>query len=291
MGKFLMPLTRMLNALPDSKNALGRYWQNGPRQMADAAMSTVGFAPNRRGSQPASHMNIVNALRNSAKVGTLATEERAVYDQIRKYLGSAVGRMRQAGMAVGDVGEDYFPQVWRKDLILANRDEFVRRMAAYLKVEQTSTGGAAHATGRAEEIAERIVQKLTDEDGVLSQTSAQLKSVGSDDHLDYQRMIRLQDFKRFADFDNADSLSGFLENDILVAMTKYSDNLEHRIDMTEAFGVGAHGYHDYTSILSAPKAGRATIATLLRSNRILRRNYAINAGGEEGLYKKKSTRT
>ncbi len=287
MGKFLMPLTRMLNALPDSKNALGRYWQNGPKQMADAAMSTVGFAPNRRGSQPASHMNIVNALRNSAKVGTLATEERAVYDQIRKYLGSAVGRMRQAGMAVGDVGEDYFPQVWRKDLILANRDEFVRRMSEYLKVEQASTGGAAHATGRAEEIAERIVQKLTDEDGVLSQTSAQLKSVGSDDHLDYQRMIRLQDFKRFADFDNPDSLAGFLENDILVAMTKYSDNLEHRIDMTEAFGVGAHGYHDYTSILSAPKAGRATIATLLRSNRILRRNYAINAGGEEGLYKKK----
>ena len=286
MGKFLMPLTRMLNELPDSKNALGRYWQNGPKQMADAAMSTVGFAPNRRGSQPASHMNIVNALRNSAKVGALATEERAVYDQIRKYLGSAVGRMRQAGMAVGDVGEDYFPQVWRKDLILANRDEFVRRMSEYLKVEQASTGGAAHATGRAEEIAERIVQKLTDEDGVLSQTSAQLKAVGSDDHLDYQRMIRLQDFKRFADFDNPDSLSGFLENDILVAMTKYSDNLEHRLDMTEAFGVGAHGYHDYTAILSAPKAGRATIATLLRSNRILRTNYAINAGGEEGLYKK-----
>ena len=286
MGKFLMPLTRMLNELPDSKNVFGRYWQNGPTQMAQAAMSTVGFSPNRRASQPASHMNIVSALRNSAKAGTLNAQERAVYDQIRSYLGSAVGRMRQAGMVVGDVGEDYFPQVWRKDMILANRDEFVRRMAAYLKVEQASTGGAPHATGRAEEIAERIVTKLTDEDGVLSQTSAQLKAVGSDDHLDYQRMIRLQDFKRFADFDNPDSLAGYLENDILVAMTKYSDNLEHRLDMTEAFGVGAHGYHDYTAILSSPTAGRATIATLLRSNKILRTNYAINAGSEEGLFKK-----
>tara|TARA_R110001592_G_scaffold88220_1_gene259893 strand:+ start:6941 stop:17026 length:10086 start_codon:yes stop_codon:yes gene_type:complete len=286
MGKFLMPLTRMLNELPDSKNVFGRYWQNGPTQMAQAAMSTVGFTPNRRASQPASHMNIVSALRNSAKAGTLDPQEKAVYNQIRSYLGSAVGRMREAGMVVGDVGEDYFPQVWRKDMILANRDEFVRRMAAYLKVEQASTGGAPHATGRAEEIAERIVTKLTDEDGVLSQTSAQLKAVGSDDHLDYQRMIRLQDFKRFADFENPDSLAGYLENDVLVAMTKYSDNLEHRLDMTEAFGVGAHGYHDYTAILSSPTAGRATIATLLRSNKILRTNYAINAGSEEGLFKK-----
>ena len=284
MGKFLMPFTKMLKELPDSGNVLTRYWRAGPQMMGETAMGALGVAPNRRQSQPASHMRIIGALRDSRKLGSLTASERKVYDHTRSYLDEATGRLRAAGAIVGEIKENYFPQIWRKDLIEMDQEEFTRRLTKYFLAERNGTGNADVAR----KSAERVVRRLLDEDGVFSNPAQNFKRSGdgagsSSDHLDYQRLIRLEEFPEFNDFESSDSLAPFLENDLLVTMTKYSDNLEHRLDMTEKFGAGAHGYHDYMAIISQPMNAREVVGKLLSSNKIITTGWVRSGKAEHGV--------
>ena len=283
MGKFIIPLTKMLKELPDSKNKLANYWRTGPQMMAESAMGAMGINPKRRMTQPASHLRIISALRDVNKVGELDPAERITYDHVRGYLDEATGRLRASGALVGNLKKNYFPQIWRKDLIQADPEEFVRRLKKYFLAERNGTGEAA----KAEASARRVLQRLIDEDGVFSNPAQNFKrnadkAGDQSDHLDYTRLIRLDEFPEFADMDVPDSLGVFLENDLLVAMTKYSDNLEHRIDISEKFGVGAHGYHDYMAILSQPMNARQVIGKLLSSNKIITTNWTRSGMTDHG---------
>ena len=68
MGKFIIPLTKMLKELPDSKNRFANYWRTGPQMMAESAMGAMGINPKRRMTQPASHLRIISALRDVNKL-------------------------------------------------------------------------------------------------------------------------------------------------------------------------------------------------------------------------------
>jgi len=284
MGKFVIPLTKLLKQLPDSSNKLVNYWRTGPQLMAESAMGAMGINPKRRMTQPASHMRIISALRDENKASSLIPQEAEVYNHVRGYLDEATGRLKSSGAIVGEIKRNYFPQVWRKDLIEADPEEFVRRLKKYFLAERNGAGDAA----KAETSARRVVQRLLDEDGVYSNPAQNFKRMSNkagdqSDHLDYNRLIRLDEFPEFADFDTPDSLAVFLENDVLVAMTKYSDNLEHRIDITEEFGVGAHGYHDYLSIVAQPMNAVKVIGGLLSSNKIINANYVRSGGTDHGV--------
>lgn len=99
-------------------------------------------------------------------------------------------------------------------------------------------------------------------------------------------MMRLEEFPEFVSFDGPDTLAPFLENDLLVAMTKYSDSIEHRIDLSNEFGAANHGFHDYMAIQADPMHGRKTIATLLSSNKILKQTHSRMGGSGEGMLSK-----
>ena len=284
MGKFVIPLTKLLKQLPDSNNKLMNYWRTGPQMMAESAMGALGINPKRRLTQPASHLRVMSALRDANKVPSLTPEERAVYDHARGYLDEAVGRMRAAGAIVGEIKKNYVPQIWRKDLIEADPEEFVRRLTRYFLAERNGGGNAE----KAEKSARRVMQRIIDEDGVLSNPAQNFKRMSDkagdqSDHLDYNRVIRLDEYPEFTDFDTPDSLAVFMENDILVAMTKYSDNVEHRIDIAQEFGVGAHGYHDYMAIVSQPMNPREVIGKLLSTNKILTTTYVRSGGSDHGV--------
>ena len=115
-----------------------------------------------------------------------------------------------------------------------------------------------------------------------SQTLKRAAGDGDADHLDYQRMLRLDQFPDFVNFDSTDSLAPFLENDLLVTMTKYSDNLEHRLDINQEFGPGAHGYHDYLAIIGDPDHAQGNIGKLLSSNEVIRSTHSRYNGAAEG---------
>ena len=79
--------------------------------------------------------------------------------------------MRASGALVGNLKKNYFPQIWRKDLIQADPEEFVRRLKKYFLAERNGTGEAA----KAEASARRVLQRLIDEDGVFSNPAQNFK--------------------------------------------------------------------------------------------------------------------
>ena len=292
MGNFILPLTRMLKTLPDSPTALGRWLNDGLIQMYDAAigretgtraaqeLALVNVDGNRRSMQPMSNQRIVAALRNKAKINTLKPEEKNVFDYIRSYLDNAMVRMKESGMEVGHIREDYFPQIWRKDLIEKNYDMFVRMMTRYFQAETELTSNRTKILGQddARKIAERVANKLIDNDGIMPDAKHfadpnKMSVTGKDDHTDFQRLIRLDQggLKAFVDpLRPNDNLGQFLENDLMVAMTKYSDNLEHRLDITNKFGVGGFGFYDY---LAVHDGKQDAISRLLSGDKVLKKNY------------------
>ncbi len=296
MGNFILPLTRMLKTLPDSPTALGRWLNDGLIQMYDAVRGRetgtrasqlnrdgeilVNSDGNRRSMQPMSNLRIVTALRNNAKVNSLKTDEKKVYDYIRSYLDNAMVRMKESGMEVGHIRENYFPQIWRKDLIEKNYDQFVRMMTRYFQAETELTSNRTKILGQddARKIAERVANKLIDNDGVMPDSKHfadpnKMSVTGKDDHTDFQRLIRLDQggLKAFVDpLRPNDNLGQFLENDLMVAMTKYSDNLEHRLDITNKFGVGGFGFYDY---LAVHDGKQDAISRLLSGDKVLKKNY------------------
>jgi len=296
MGNFILPLTRMLKTLPDSPTALGRWLNDGLIQMYDAALGRetgtrasqlnrdgeilVNSDGNRRSMQPMSNLRIVTALRNNAKVNSLKADEKKVYDYIRSYLDNAMVRMKESGMEVGHIRENYFPQIWRKDLIEKNYDQFVRMLTRYFQAETELTSNRTKILGQddARKIAERVANKLIDNDGVMPDSKHfadpnKMSVTGKDDHTDFQRLIRLDQggLKAFVDpLRPNDNLGQFLENDLMVAMTKYSDNLEHRLDITNKFGVGGFGFYDY---LAVHDGKQDAISRLLSGDKVLKKNY------------------
>ena len=61
------------------------------------------------------------------------------------------------------------------------------------------------------------------------------------DHVDYQRLIRLDEFK-----EHLDDVGLYLEDDLVEAIvSKYADNAVRRVDLTEKFGNESHAFHDY----------------------------------------------
>tara|TARA_B100000768_G_scaffold52639_1_gene51150 strand:+ start:950 stop:10414 length:9465 start_codon:yes stop_codon:yes gene_type:complete len=284
MGKFLIPLTKMLRGLPDSGGVIKRYFQTGPQMMIESAIGAVGISPKRRMSQPNSHVRIISALRNKNKVSSLTQEELVAYTHTRDYLDQANGRLNEAGALVGNIDKNYFPMIWRKDMIENDPEEFMRRMSKYFMAERNGGGSKELA----DKSARRMMQRIIDEDGVLSNPAQNFKRMtdkagDSADHLDYNRVIRLDEYTDFADFDTPDSLAVFLENDLLVSMTKYSDNLEHRIDLTTEYGAGMHGYHDYMSILAQPMNARKVIGALLSSDKIISTTWARSGASDHGV--------
>ena len=53
--------------------------------------------------------------------------------------------------------------------------------------------------------------------------------------------------------------------------------------MTEKFGAGAHGYHDYMAIISQPMNAREVVGKLLSSNKIITTGWVRSGKAEHGV--------
>lgn len=294
MARILQPMTRALSELPDSKDPLGRWFDAGLRQMYDTTAEALsrrfgnsesnlfGFNPTRADKQPKSHERIVTALQNESGVKFLRSKEKEVYNMLRGYLDEVRSRLTQSGENVGNIAEDYFPQVWRTDLINARRPEFESMLADFLMAEDVNRhGGNAMLKKReALEKAKRITKNIVEEDDGVNIPREQVfnDGDGSEAFLK-QRMLRLDQHKEFLDPTNQKKfLGGFLERDLMVVMSKYSENVERRLDISERFGPQAHGLKDYMAII---RNRHDAVERLLSSDKILKSDYHVLSSGNE----------
>ena len=161
--------------------------------------------------------------------------------------------------------KDYFPQVWSVEKILRNPDDFKAGLARYFMSEAERFEDDIIPFERAMERADKVYKRLVEEDGVY--TPAHGTRDTNDDHVDYQRLIRLDEFK-----EHLDDVGQYLENDLEAIVSKYADNAVRRIDLAEKYGNESHGFYDYMSIVTAESMVDA-VAKLLSTKKSVAQNY------------------
>ncbi len=215
--------------------------------------------------QPRGYEKIVNAIRRgpgSNAVKNLTNAENFAYKKVRAMFQNIHYELTEAGVMVGRV-KDYFPQVWSVEKILRDPDNFKAALARYFVSESERHEDRVLPFNSALDKAGRVYSRLVEEDGVY--TPAHGTRDTNDDHVDYQRLIRLDEFK-----EHLDDVGSYLENDLEAIVSKYADNAVRRVDLAEKYGNETHGFYDYMSIVTA-NSMPDQIAKLLSTKKVSRK--------------------
>jgi hypothetical protein len=279
VSKICTPLLKKLNELPDGGSWMSRWFKDSYAQMyeagVDATGRAIGFTPRLRSTQPQSHTEILGALRRGDR-SKLTEKENEVYNMVREYFDNSLVRMREVGMQIGRIRRNYMPQVYRKDLIEADREEFERRLTGYFLKEDGSRPRGPDRTNpltslQAQKKAKDMTESLVSDDGVQRTFDLNIRAVPKDgktaDH-SFQRVIRLDLFPEFQDPTNPNNLSDYLENDIMVLVSKYSDALERDIDLFKSFGAGHHAVDDYFIGLNAHEGNLDDLIRIIKGKKV-----------------------
>jgi len=261
------PIHHQLRALPDADGKV-RAW-------ARAASGNVGQ------QQPKSYQRIVKALRRgydkdgneTRYVKNLNEQERKVWNQIRNALSAERDEMIAKGMYVGDRGPNYLPQVWNKEKIRDNKQEFLASMADYFRMEKTAHGVLDYTDEQAADFANGLFETLAEDgaDGVFIPIQGGSRNPKFD-NVDFSRVIELEKYPAAMD-----SLEKFLEDDLEALLVKYFEGSSRRINHAEQMGINSHAFYDY---ILAADAGREGIIRLLTTAKDFRKD--IRAISETG---------
>jgi hypothetical protein len=227
LGRRIVPILQRIKKLPDAKGIVGT-WASKNNPM--------------RTNQPASVTRIVKTLRRPAgheSEKRLSPEEFSIYQDLRATFSQEAISLKESGVIMGHI-EDYFPQVWNKEAMLRDKDGVVSELARHLMRESIRERNADITPQQAVEKAQNIFNRLTDDDGVYMPPPTGGRRDSTGDHIDYQRMLRLDQYP-----DSLKSLEKYLESDLEGMMTKYFDLSTRRVAMANQFGANSHGYYDY----------------------------------------------
>ena len=212
----VMPLFELMFKTAGENNATGavKRWGRNTKFWGD-------------GVQPESYKKVVKALRRQSQdnFANLSEEERNLATALRTRFDQELQTMREAGIRIGEIPNNYFPQIWNTEKIQANFEEFKQALTGYLTREQRLRGDPEDTRDlrSLEDIADHMANTLIEEDGVYlpHQGSKYARSGGKSD-AEYMRLIRLTD---------TDANGKLLYGDILNFMEKgyLADDTKHHI--------------------------------------------------------------
>jgi hypothetical protein len=252
-GKY-MPIHRALRALPDADGKV-RAW-------AREATGGVGQ------KQPKSYTRIVRALRygeGSRPEKALSEQERSIYNQIRSQMTQERQEMISLGLHVGDRGPNYLPQVWNKEKIRKNQEQFLSGMQQYYLIEKAARGQKGTAE-EAQDFAKGMLERLggDETDGSYVPVRGGSRSPRFE-NVDYSRVIELEKHPEAMKM-----LEGFLDDDLENILVKYFEGSTRKLAHAKKFGVNNHGFYDY---LLVADQGAPGITRLLTQNKTFRRDF------------------
>ena len=269
-GGILIPIFKEMRKLKDAKSSFGNWL----RRSTD--LSFKGSDAMRM-DQPKSHKKIVNALRNQPggrHEAQLKDDEKAVYKMVRAAFSTLRREMVDAGVMIGNI-ENYFPQVWSMEKVLQNEADFKERLIRYFALEAKEEGRTL-TREVAEAQAQRVFGHIVDEDGVYVEPPTGGSRDVTGDHIDYQRMIRLDKYPELLN-----DVGRYLEDDLESVLAKYVDSASRRIDFAAKYGNQSHGFHDYMSVVEDQGDTTDAVAKLLMTKKITSKTMrSIN--GETG---------
>lgn len=249
---------RALQSLPDASGFVKHHLRTWARRATADAFNTRRFGLD----QPESHKNILSALRKAtpAAINGLSAAERGVAATIRSSLQDALRQLKEAGAMVGDLGPDYFPQVWNSTKIQKNADAFRADLREFL-AQEARQDRRPITDAELDEKVRRLYLQMSDEvqGGVLHDTKGSSRS-SSAENLDYARMFNLDRVTG-----GRELLGKYLEDDLTTILVKYFDSVALRLAQVKKFGHASHGFFDY---LTAVQGGKRGIADLLINPRL-----------------------
>ena len=261
LSRRIIPIIQKIKKLPDAKGVVGTWAsKNNPLRTSQAPSVTRIVKTLRR---PLGH--------ESEK--RLSPQEFEIYRDLRDVFSKEAISLKESGVIMGHI-EDYFPQVWNKEAMLRDKDGVISELAKHLMRESISERNADISVEQAIEKAKGIFNRLTDDDGVYMPPPTGGRRDATGDHIDYQRMLRLDKQP-----DSLKSLEKYLESDLEGMMTKYFDLSTRRVAMANQFGSSSHGYYDY---LYTVEHGLRGVVDLITKGKVFSREITIpDANGAE----------
>jgi len=260
-AKKFMPIRRKLRDLPDAHGKV--------RQWAKNATASVWQ------EQPKSHARITRALRyglGSRQEKALTDQEREIFMAVRDEFRRTREELVAQGVFMGDRGPDYLPQVWSKDAIAKDREDFLNAMVEYFQIERAANG-QDFVQEEANAFAERMYDVLAgeDSDGVFIPIEGGTRNPQAE-HVDFGRMIELDKYPTAMK-----RLEKYLESDLEALLVKYFEGATRRVAYTEHLGVNGHALYDYLKVVDQGVDG---IAELLSKNKEFKKsiNFIDDSG-------------
>ena len=244
-----------------------------------------GMKPTGKSSQPPAFKRIVKAMRRptTANMKGLKPEEKAMVTALRYSFSKELNDMKAAGVNIGEIQDNYFPQIWNVENIRENQAAFQEGMTAYL-LRENMDKPEPMGIDKASDVSNQIMNHLLAEDGFyVPQIN---RRANQNDNIDFTRLIRLNEIGDNGKLKFESVLNFFEENDFLVddlqsTVAKYFEGTTRRIEMQKQFGTNNHGFYDYLAV----RGGGARMAKkLLASDRTVqstRLHTLENAPGVE----------
>lgn len=265
---------RVIQQLPDASGFVKGSMRRWLRASTADGLNITPFGIGKRMTavrkklgleQPASHKRIVTALRRADRESwsKLSDQEKAAAQSIRAQFRRTLEELNVKGAMLGNLGENYFPQVWKASAIRGDADGFKAAMSSYLMAE-SSMRGKTYTIEEAGEIVNRMYATMSDEsaEAIFKSAHNMGRSVYAE-NLDYNRLINLRAFPK-----QARALEKYLEDDLETILVKYYDAAGYRITELENFGPKSHGFYDYLRVVEDGVEG---VAHLLSTPRIEKR--------------------
>lgn len=252
LGLKLMSKIDRLNDLPGMPKGMLPKVAN---YMTTAAQGNPNYGAFK---EPAPMRRIRAALIDPAKASALSKDEQQLYADLRGLFQDQLKEMQASGILVGNLGQNYFPQVWNPQIIRRKPDEFKSLMKAYYQKEQSAT------QAQAEEFADKIYNNITaNESGVVDLDTDNAAAM-----IDSATFGRLLNFHSVAP-NLLDQAETFMEQSLMATMVRYFDQTERAIQQAKKLGVNGHMVGDYAK---AATEGREGMIAVLSTNK----HFTIN---------------
>ena len=212
--------------------------------------------------EPAPLQRIRAAMIDPSKTSELRNDqERQMFSALRDNFQGQLRRMKDAGILVGDLGPDYFPQVWNPEIVRRDEKGFKSLMFAYVKQERANAGTTI-SNDDAQAFADKVFNNITGNDTGVVDFDSPSSLI---DSTDFSRLLRFHQ----AAPELLESAQKYQEQSLLATVVRYFDETERVIQQADHFGLNGHGIADYAK---AAQLGEEGIIELLQTDK----NFAAN---------------
>ena len=265
MGEKLMGTIDKLNGLPGMPSGLLAKVAN---YMTTAAQGNPNYGIFK---EPKPMQAIRAALIDPSKAANLTPEQQKLYAQIRSLFQRQLREMQDAGIQVGNLGPDFFPQVWNPQIVRKDPDGFKSLMAAYYQ-QENATASSAEATAFADKIFKNITEN---ESGVLDLDADNAAAM-----VDSTTFGRLLNFHTVAP-QLLDSAETYMEQSLMATMVRYFDQTERAIQQAKQLGVNGHMVGDYAKAVMDGEQGMIELLSTPKQFSITQRTVMPGGGVEK----------